>query len=498
MAHVYVKSGAAGAADGSTWADAYTTLAAALAAKAAGDQFWVSEDHSETTAGSISLTSPGTAAAPCTIRCVDHAGTVPPVSADLRATAILACTGGNSINFTGYADCDGIEFRASNSTSSGNFNICTGASGGGWRFGPGSKLTLVGTGTTSLIVLGSTTASVASRVELVGVIIKFANVLQGIRLQGARSLWRGGSIDAAGSIPTTLINSATGCHIAVFEGFDFSAMGSGKTIVGALASPADVHLKDCKRDAAVTIAATPAAPGGGRVFTSRVSSTGVVHVERQYLYTGSEVAVSGVVRTGGAAASHQIDSTANAKFILPYLGLPLAIWNPTTAADVIVTVEGIANMAAIPKNDECWFEVEYLGTSGNPMGVFKSGAKADILASGASLTASTQAWDTGATARADSTAYALGDVVKLASNPGRLFFCTTAGTTAASEPGGYAGAVDGGSVNDGTAVFRAGFRFKQAVTLTSPQPQLAGLLYVYPKIGVASATIYLDRKIALS
>ena len=37
--------------------------------------------------------SPGTAASPCRIICVNRAGTVPPVSADLRATAAMILWG---------------------------------------------------------------------------------------------------------------------------------------------------------------------------------------------------------------------------------------------------------------------------------------------------------------------------------------------------------------------------------------------------------------------
>lgn len=58
-------------------------------------------------------------------------------------------------------------------------------------------------------------------------------------------------------------------------------------------------------------------------------------------------------------------------------------------------------------------------------------------------------------ARPNSTAVSLGFGYGVASNPGLDFICTTAGTTASSEPAGYATAVNGGTVTDGTAVFTA-------------------------------------------
>src|SRR3990167_3028291 len=101
MANVYVRSGAAGAGTGADWGNAYTTLAAALGAKAAGDDFWVADDHAETQASALTAVAPGTSASPNRIICVDRAGSVPPVSADLRTSATISTTGNNGIALQG-------------------------------------------------------------------------------------------------------------------------------------------------------------------------------------------------------------------------------------------------------------------------------------------------------------------------------------------------------------------------------------------------------------
>jgi PKD repeat protein len=44
MAIIYVKSGATGVADGTSWTDAFTTLTAALSAASGGDEIWVTRD----------------------------------------------------------------------------------------------------------------------------------------------------------------------------------------------------------------------------------------------------------------------------------------------------------------------------------------------------------------------------------------------------------------------------------------------------------------------
>ena len=83
----------------------------------------------------------------------------------------------------------------------------------------------------------------------------------------------------------------------------------------------------------------------------------------------------------------------------------------------------------------------------------------------------------------------------VASNPGRVFFCTQAGTSNGTEPAGYATAVDGGSVTDNGAVFRAGWRFSFSVNVTSPNPQIAGYGYVHVYVGKISVTCYIDPEV---
>jgi len=58
-------------------------------------------------------------------------------------------------------------------------------------------------------------------------------------------------------------------------------------------------------------------------------------------------------------------------------------------------------------------------------------------------------------ARDDDTDYAVGDFMMVVDNPGRVFTCTAAGTTAADEPDAVKDAADGATVTDGTATFSA-------------------------------------------
>lgn len=504
MAHVYVDSNAVGAGTGANWANAYTTLAAALSAKAAGDQFWIAHNHAETQATQIILNPPGTSASPNTIMCVNSAGSVPPVSADLRTTATITTTGFSAIlSQSGYAYWYGITFNCGSGAVNSAINFANGNAASTLRF-DSCVFAKNGTSSTNSAIIFGGTGTVGIDVELVNCKMSFGSPDDSISLRSCNFLWRDTASAIAGAaIPTTLIGPSGAAGQAILKNLDLSALGSGATIVGGPISPKKVLLEDCRFGSAVVVASTPTAKGSAEVVSIRSDSAGAAYRSEKFSYTGTLTTETTLVRTGGASdgvtpLSHKMSTTANSKWYLPFESIPICVFNDAVAADATATIEGIWNASALPNNDEAWFDVSYMGSASSPLGTLKSGTKADFLASGSALTASTEAWDSLVSSRANSTAYTVGQMVKVASNPGRVFFCTTAGTTAGSEPAGFAAAVDGGSVTDNTAVFRAGVRFKQTVTLTSPQPQLAGAVYIHPKVAKASSTVWTDPLVTLA
>jgi hypothetical protein len=115
---------------------------------------------------------------------------------------------------------------------------------------------------------------------------------------------------------------------------------------------------------------------------------------------GVETTETSIVRTGGASdgttpQSRKLAATANSKWVLPYEALPLVIWNNTVTGNVTVTVQGTINAGAVPNNDDIWIVAEYLGSALTPIGSYSTDTKADNLASGTPLTASTSAWGGG-------------------------------------------------------------------------------------------------------
>jgi hypothetical protein len=141
-------------------------------------------------------------------------------------------------------------------------------------------------------------------------------------------------------------------------------------------------------------------------------------------------------------------------------------------------------------------ELEYLGTSGSSQSTLADDAVANVLATPADQTTSTADWDDGLTARANSFGYAVGNIRKVATNTGRAFICTAAsGNSAASEPAGYATAVDGDSITDGSCTFKAMRRQKVNVTFTAAEQ---GPVIARVAIAKASAVVWVSTKLTVA
>jgi hypothetical protein len=403
-----------------------------------------------------------------------------------------------TIGFTGFVE--GITFRAGDGGGSASITIVSPS--GGRLVARNCAFRLNGTGTSGRIAIhGATNTGYDMLWEDCS--IQFNSTSQKLDMWNARWMWRGGSLTGA-TIPTTILDtqSATEGVRTIIEGVDFSGAGSGKTIVGAQLLSSYVLLKDCRTDSAVTIVATQTVPGA-EVIVSRTGSSAINYGLSRYVNNGNITTQVAVRRNGGATQDDgttvgwKVDSNADAKYLAPLELTPISTWNDTTGSSVTATIYGIIDAASMPTNAEVWMTIEYLSNASYPLGDYASTQPATILTTAAALTADTSDWDDGATARANTTDYSVGDIIKLASNAGRLFCCTAdTGSSNGSEPAGYATAVDGDTVTDGSNDFRAMRRFKMTTTFT---PQMAGRVFAYVYSGLASQPrLYIDPKIYLS
>lgn len=443
MAHVYVDSNAVGAGTGADWANAYTTLAAAFAAKAAGDNFWLAQDHAETQASQITLTPPGTNASPNTVICVNKAGTVPPVSADLATTATITTTSANAILMMASGNCYwyGITFNSGSGAVNTSLYIGGNTNNNAVAVFKNCAFKKLGTtGNGGAILIGGATSG-GHRYTFDNCTFTLSSASDSIRLKSCNFLWKNTATPLAGTAPTILFdsNGALGGQ-AIIEGVDFSAY-SGTLVGAADTSNKFYHFKDCKLHASVTINAVPTTNTHPETMITRCDSSSAYYRAEKSTYTGKQTIETTIVRTGGASdgvtpIAWKIVTTANPEWMTPFECPPIAIWNSDVTGNLTVTVCGIWGGGAVPNNDDIWMDIEYMGTSGNPLGAFTTTGKADILAAATAVDADTSTW--------------------------------------------------GGSTT----------KFKLTKTFTAPAQ--VGMIYVYIKIADISATYYIDPLITLS
>lgn len=472
----------------------------------ATDTIYVSSSHAPTQTTGITWAAGGILATPSyqQVICIANGGSIPPGSGDVTTGASETCTGSTAITLGLSTDIWGIAF---NSGTTSNTTLTVGNGNLGRTRLTNCALNLTSSGSFANLQL-STAAAAASPVEMTNTTVAFTSgqTSGGIAVLGP-TIWRDTptalSIVGGSSWPASLFAGCRACA-CLLENVDISAF-AGTRLMSSGMGGFDLTLSHCKLPASLVVLPTGGtnSPSDVKVKLINCDSGGTTLRHESHDYGGNHILSTNVVATAGASDgttsfAWKIATTAFAAWFTPLECLPMVVWNTATAVNVIVTLLGAYNGAALPNNDDIWFDVNYLGTASSANGTRKSAGKANPLSSNAALTASSIAWDTGATARANGHVYSLGDIIKVSTNTGRFFVCTTAGTSAGSEPGGYASAVDGGSVTDNSAVFRAAMRFSMAVTLTSPQPQAAGYLYCYVKAARASSTFWVNPLPALT
>ena len=384
MASYYVYSGAAGAGTGANWANAYTTLTAAVSGKAAGDVFYIAHDHAESTGSTVTINSPGNTASPCLFLCVNRAGSVPPVSADLRTTATVTTTGGSEIKLEGsHSRWYGVIFSAATGAVSAGIVI----SNSGTQY-ENCRFKLAATGGAPISVPTGTAVWENCDVE-------FNATSQSISVGVARLRWQGGSLINT-VIPDKLFTFSNMGYDVFAEGIDLSAAGSGKRVVDESGNTGRVLLKDCRLGSSVDLSV--ASNNLVQIVDFiRCDSGATNYRSERYLGLGTLTTETTIVRTGGASdgttpIAWKIVTTSRAEWVVPFECFPISIWNETTGSAITVTVEGVWGGGAVPLNDEIWMDVEYLGNASYPIGSTATTTKADILATGANTTSSSETW----------------------------------------------------------------------------------------------------------
>ncbi len=421
---------------------------------AVGNTVYVGDNHAESQTTAITITPALSSTTIGKILCHNHSGSYPPTSANLAITATISTTAAAAINFTpsgGGIYIYGISFIAGVGVSTTTNMVFTPNQAFYYfdnclfkiasTFAGGAFLQINSGGNSGVVIWNNCT-------------VYFGGIGTVLDVGISQFIWQNtGQILASGSsVPTGLFGSASSGRLSsiILEALDLSqitttlfALGSATVLMG------NWLVKDCKLNASVTIFSS------GLVFGAtaqviRSDSSGTAYKSARYAYEGAETTEASITRVGGAAdptgqaQSRKIVSSANALWLRPFKAEPYAVWNPTTAANVTVTVYGTINSGSLPNNDDIWIEVEYLGSSATPLGTIVNTTKASLLAANAVV------------------------------------------------------ASDGSSSWNGGGSGVGWSPFKLTTTLSSPQPGMAGYVEVRVRAGKASTTYYLDPKIVLS
>jgi hypothetical protein len=422
---------------------------------AAGNKFYIADNHAETQSTGLTLNNPASVAGgPTYTICVDRTVALPPVEANYNTGATISTTGASSISFqypSSYGNMyhSGISFSAGDGSSAASVLLQTAQ--GAWFF-KNCQFVLGNTSASSSITVGATGGNQPNYIVWDNCPVKFGAVGQSIKLQTTNFEYRNTPSALLGpTIPTSLFN-LTGLGVPttmVCRGVDLSAF-SGQLLTSNPVNTAPVVFEDCKFHASMTRygASTTGGYATCPLVTVRCDSGAINYKATRDEYSGSQVTETSITRVGGATdgttpQSTKIVTNAQATFLTPYRMLRLAQWNDVTGANRTVTVCGTINSAALPSNDEIWMDVQYLGSSGSPVASFKSTSKSHPLAAGAAVASDGSTWNGG-------------------------------GSGAGWSP------------------------FKLVATLTSPQPQMKGYIYVAVRAAKPSTTYYIDSQITLS
>jgi hypothetical protein len=478
------------------WAAPHARFCSGLNWCATGDTVYVAANHAETQSSAMALSGNTNSGAGYTAICVDSTGSghVPPQSGDARTTATIATTGTTAITLNVtvlYAY--GLNFTLGSGAGATTLQFGYITAGGTHRY---ESCTFVfGATGASVINLWPNNSSVSSVHDWTDCQVTTANVGNFIAINMCNFRWKNtaGLAAVTGTAVTTnaVFRDVFGGGSAYLDGLDFSGVAHTRLILSA--NSLQMVLVNCKLNAATALANAPG-EWGAVLDMIGGGSAGLAYYNERWTYSGTLTTDIAVVHTGGASdgtttVSWKIVSNSLTKLLLPFEAMAIAQWNSSTGSSKTVSFEAIANASAVLTNAQLWATVTYLGTAGSVVSATGTTGLATPLTTATNITTSSVAWDSAATARANSHLYASGDVIAVSSNSGRVFFCTTLGTSSGSLPVAYATAVDGGSVTDGTAIFRAGCRMTVSLNVT---PQVAGLIRVIPRVGVASTTLFID------
>jgi hypothetical protein len=367
---VYVNSAAAGANNGTSWTNAYTTLAAAITASGTtGTDFYVKSTHTES-AASLNVVLKGVAATPDRIFSTGSSNS-PPTTADLTFGAQQTDSSGN-MGIQGYAYIYGVAFSATATSGQSGINIGTSSSASSNIYLDTCTLALVTNNTNLQMANSAAGSSISTQVTFNNTTINFGGSSCGILMTNGTFRWLNTPSALAGTAPATLFKNSSALHLSyvLCDSVDLTGVGAN-TIVGAQATGAYYQFIDCKLSASSTLAGTPTVPVGSVDFITSDSTVvnSSSYIQTRYMYQGTLTADAGVYNgatDGVNPISWKIITSANCNPQAPFECFDIVQWVAagTYASSKIIATSATAGLLT----NDIWCNVEYLGNASQPLG----------------------------------------------------------------------------------------------------------------------------------
>ena len=381
MATIYVDSNAGGAADGTSWTDAYTTLQAGMDAWTTGDVIWMAHNHSESGSGAISLaydTNSEETNPMVVYRVNSGTDAYDPVDPSSPGTANINRTGSGTITI-GNTNVDsactfyGVYFKAANGTITTNNATQT---------------------TTRFFDCGLETTGSSAYLQINNQHAHTEFNMGFIKLGGAMCWhlhgyvrYRGVQFQGTSSTSFGLFYSATTRFSgAEVWGCDFSGISNWSSALGLVDStaannPSKWSFNHCTLDANMTI------KDGAYKQVNVVeinncdhvngTSRGYTHRKELHQISGSVLTDYDVYRTSGFAAEFEGGTTNLARRMepntaciegSPLRGIPImsyidATGSTTFTVEFLLQITGGATAPTALNDQELWLEIYYLDTA---------------------------------------------------------------------------------------------------------------------------------------
>lgn len=373
MATYYCYSGAAGSGTGADWTNAYTTLTAALASKTASDLIYIASDHSESTAAAVTLTAPATNG--LRVISVDRGTGAPTAGATVAVGAAS-----QPININGHAYYFGVNFNSGTNSATATLINLGGASTDHELYFDTCSFYMRAANTSMNVCFGQAVATTNDDVYVncVNCDFRLSATGQTIRLRNARVEITGMTINASGSIPTSLftVSSAMSTVLRVVAS-DLTGR-SWTNLLNIGASGGYYHFSQCKFPSSWTATSHTSVSKAWELWVIDCAN-GDTHTQFGY-YTpiGSVVSDTANYLTAGAAGvSWKITTTSactpQAPFFTPWID-----WYHTGTSSITPYFECLRNngTATAYSNDQVAAEFLAKTTSGVP----KSSLSTDFVA----------------------------------------------------------------------------------------------------------------------